>query len=105
MVPFGRAGRPVPPELRQQHQDLLRRIQGLRTRLQGGDPRFRMGEGGLGLPRAPKSLFILVFPGVSQCVIPVYPSFSWFQSTRSTWSGTCGSTRKLRGALAPRESG
>ncbi|NXB31038.1 C2D1A protein, partial [Eulacestoma nigropectus] len=42
MVPFGRAGRPVPPELRQQHQDLLRRIQGLRTRLQGGDPRFRM---------------------------------------------------------------
>ncbi|NXR55853.1 C2D1A protein, partial [Hippolais icterina] len=42
MVPFGRAGRPVPPELRQQHQDLLRRIQGLRTRLQGGDPHFRM---------------------------------------------------------------
>ncbi|XP_017584988.1 PREDICTED: coiled-coil and C2 domain-containing protein 1A [Corvus brachyrhynchos] len=41
MVPFGRAGCPVPPELRQQHQDLLRRIQGLRTRLQGGDPRFR----------------------------------------------------------------
>ncbi|NWS80832.1 C2D1A protein, partial [Toxostoma redivivum] len=41
MVPFGRAGRPVPPELRQQHQDLLRRIQGLRTRLQGGDPHFR----------------------------------------------------------------
>ncbi|KAM4754703.1 coiled-coil and C2 domain-containing protein 1A [Cyanocitta cristata] len=42
MVPFGRAGCPVPSELRQQHQDLLRRIQGLRTRLQGGDPRFRM---------------------------------------------------------------
>ncbi|NXQ64290.1 C2D1A protein, partial [Anthoscopus minutus] len=42
MVPFGRAGRPVPPELRQQHQDLLRRIQGLRARLQGGDPHFRM---------------------------------------------------------------
>ncbi|NWT59129.1 C2D1A protein, partial [Erythrocercus mccallii] len=42
MMPFGRAGRPVPPELRQQHQDLLRRIQGLRTRLQGGDPHFRM---------------------------------------------------------------
>ncbi|NWR00517.1 C2D1A protein, partial [Paradoxornis webbianus] len=41
MVPFGRAGRPVPPELRQQHQDLLRRIQGLRARLQGGDPHFR----------------------------------------------------------------
>lgn len=41
MVPFGRAGRPVPPELRQQHQELLRRIQGLRARLQGGDPRFR----------------------------------------------------------------
>ncbi|NXU96116.1 C2D1A protein, partial [Cettia cetti] len=41
MMPFGRAGRPVPPELRQQHQDLLRRIQGLRTRLQGGDPHFR----------------------------------------------------------------
>lgn len=42
MVPFSRAGRPVPPELRQQHQDLLRRIQGLRTRLQRGDPQFRM---------------------------------------------------------------
>ncbi|NXO45981.1 C2D1A protein, partial [Locustella ochotensis] len=42
MVPFGQAGRPVPPELRQQHQDLLQRIQGLRTRLQGGDPHFRM---------------------------------------------------------------
>ncbi|XP_053789061.1 coiled-coil and C2 domain-containing protein 1A isoform X2 [Vidua chalybeata] len=41
MVPLGRAGRPVPPELRQQHQDLLRRIQGLRARLQGGDPHFR----------------------------------------------------------------
>ncbi|CAN8179110.1 unnamed protein product [Coccothraustes coccothraustes] len=37
MVP----GRPVPPELRQQHQELLRRIQGLRARLQGGDPHFR----------------------------------------------------------------
>ncbi|NXX31721.1 C2D1A protein, partial [Nicator chloris] len=65
MVPFGRAGRPVPPELRQQHQDLLRRIQGLRTRLQGGDPHFRMGERGLGLPSAPKSWFVLGFPGVS----------------------------------------
>nr|XP_041567736.1 coiled-coil and C2 domain-containing protein 1A isoform X1 [Taeniopygia guttata]XP_041567737.1 coiled-coil and C2 domain-containing protein 1A isoform X1 [Taeniopygia guttata] len=41
MVPLGRAGRPVPPELRQQHQELQRRIQGLRARLQGGDPRFR----------------------------------------------------------------
>lgn len=50
MIPFGRAGRPVPPELRQQHQDLLRRIQGLRARLQAGDPHFRMGERGLGLP-------------------------------------------------------
>ncbi|XP_066426451.1 coiled-coil and C2 domain-containing protein 1A isoform X2 [Molothrus aeneus] len=37
MVPM----RPVPPELRQQHQELLRRIQGLRARLQGGDPQFR----------------------------------------------------------------
>ncbi|XP_062367754.1 coiled-coil and C2 domain-containing protein 1A isoform X2 [Cinclus cinclus] len=42
MVPLGRGGRSVPPELRQQHQDLLQRIQGLRTRLQGGDPHFRM---------------------------------------------------------------
>uniref|UniRef100_A0A674GMF3 DM14 domain-containing protein n=1 Tax=Taeniopygia guttata TaxID=59729 RepID=A0A674GMF3_TAEGU len=41
MVPLGRAGRPVPPELRQQHQELQRRIQGLRARLQGRDPRFR----------------------------------------------------------------
>ncbi|XP_041283127.1 coiled-coil and C2 domain-containing protein 1A-like, partial [Onychostruthus taczanowskii] len=41
MAPFGRAGRPVPPELRQQHQELQRRIQGLGARLQGGDPHFR----------------------------------------------------------------
>ncbi|RLV73084.1 hypothetical protein DV515_00017271, partial [Chloebia gouldiae] len=41
MAPLGRAGRPVPAELRQQHQDLQRRIQGLRARLQGGDPHFR----------------------------------------------------------------
>lgn len=78
MLPFSRAGRPVPPELRQQHQDLLRRIQGLRARLQGGDPHFRTGE-------TPKSSFISVFPGYPGVLSRFFP---FFQSTRSTCSDT-----------------
>lgn len=59
MGPFSRAGRPVPPELRQQHQELLRGIQGLRARLQGGDPHFRTGEP----PNPPLFWLFRVCPG------------------------------------------
>lgn len=68
MLPFSRAGRPVPPELRQQHQDLLRRIQGLRARLQGGDPHFRTGE-------TPEFLFISFFPGYPGVLSRFFPFF------------------------------
>ncbi|NXT39384.1 C2D1A protein, partial [Pelecanoides urinatrix] len=41
MLAHTQAQRPVPPELRQQHQDLVRRSQSLRSRLQRGGPPFR----------------------------------------------------------------
>lgn len=41
MLAYTQARRPVPPELREQHQDLLRRSQCLRSRLQQGGPPFR----------------------------------------------------------------
>ncbi|XP_077643781.1 coiled-coil and C2 domain-containing protein 1A [Lonchura striata] len=71
MVPLGRAGRPVPPELRQQHQDLQRRIQGLRARLQGGDPRFRTGESRGAALSPPNPPLARCFP---RRVIPVLPA-------------------------------
>ncbi|KAF1567068.1 Coiled-coil and C2 domain-containing protein 1A, partial [Eudyptes schlegeli] len=41
MLAYTQARRPVPPELREQHQDLVRRSQCLRSRLQQGGPPFR----------------------------------------------------------------
>ncbi|XP_071656719.1 coiled-coil and C2 domain-containing protein 1A isoform X2 [Patagioenas fasciata] len=41
MLQHTRARRPVPPELREQHQELVRRSQNLRGRLQSGDPPFQ----------------------------------------------------------------
>ncbi|XP_074990333.1 coiled-coil and C2 domain-containing protein 1A [Calonectris borealis] len=41
MLAYTQAQRPVPPELREQHQDLVRRSQCLRSRLQHGGPPFR----------------------------------------------------------------
>ncbi|GAB0201835.1 coiled-coil and C2 domain-containing protein 1B [Grus japonensis] len=41
MLTYAQAQRPVPPELRDQHQDVVRRSQNLRSRLQRGDPPFR----------------------------------------------------------------
>ncbi|XP_059689021.1 coiled-coil and C2 domain-containing protein 1A [Gavia stellata] len=41
MLAYTQAQRPVPPELREQHQDIARRSQCLRSRLQQGDPPFR----------------------------------------------------------------
>ncbi|KAM9214370.1 coiled-coil and C2 domain-containing protein 1A [Leptosomus discolor] len=41
MLAYTQAQRPVPPELREQHQDIARRSQCLRTRLQHGGPPFR----------------------------------------------------------------
>lgn len=41
MLGYTQAQRPVPPELREQHQDLVRRSQSLRSRLQHGGPPFR----------------------------------------------------------------
>lgn len=92
MVQLGRSGRPVPPELRQQHQDLLRRIQNLRARLQGGDPKFRTGEEWGVNPKNPpgvpqnSSMNFGVFWGFFSVVSRVFLTF--FKSTRSTWRGT-----------------
>lgn len=44
MLAYRQAQRPVPPELREQYQDIARRSQLLRSRLQHGDPPFRKGE-------------------------------------------------------------
>uniref|UniRef100_A0A663FB07 Coiled-coil and C2 domain-containing protein 1B n=1 Tax=Aquila chrysaetos chrysaetos TaxID=223781 RepID=A0A663FB07_AQUCH len=41
MLAYRQAQRPVPPELREQYQDIARRSQLLRSRLQHGDPPFR----------------------------------------------------------------
>ncbi|KAM6188608.1 coiled-coil and C2 domain-containing protein 1A isoform 2-T2 [Sarcoramphus papa] len=41
MLAYTQAQRPVPPELREQHQDIARCSQRLRSRLQHGDPLFR----------------------------------------------------------------
>ncbi|XP_064293317.1 coiled-coil and C2 domain-containing protein 1A isoform X3 [Phalacrocorax carbo] len=41
MLAYAQAQRPVPPELREQHQDIARRSQSLRSRLQHGGPPFR----------------------------------------------------------------
>ncbi|XP_069737631.1 LOW QUALITY PROTEIN: coiled-coil and C2 domain-containing protein 1A [Phaenicophaeus curvirostris] len=41
MLAYSQARRPLPPELREQHQELVRRSQSLRARLQSGDPQFR----------------------------------------------------------------
>ncbi|XP_074714031.1 coiled-coil and C2 domain-containing protein 1A isoform X2 [Strix uralensis] len=41
MLAYTQAQRPVPPELREQHQDIARRSQCLRSRLQHGGPPFR----------------------------------------------------------------
>ncbi|KAM9251616.1 coiled-coil and C2 domain-containing protein 1A [Cariama cristata] len=41
MMAYTQAQRPVPPELREQHQDVTRRSQCLRSRLQHGGPPFR----------------------------------------------------------------
>ncbi|XP_052655704.1 LOW QUALITY PROTEIN: coiled-coil and C2 domain-containing protein 1A [Harpia harpyja] len=41
MLAYRQAQRPVPPELREQYQDIARRSQILRSRLQHGDPPFR----------------------------------------------------------------
>ncbi|XP_074786230.1 coiled-coil and C2 domain-containing protein 1A isoform X2 [Athene noctua] len=41
MLAYTQAQRPIPPELREQHQDITRRSQCLRSRLQHGGPPFR----------------------------------------------------------------
>ncbi|XP_053907758.1 coiled-coil and C2 domain-containing protein 1A isoform X2 [Cuculus canorus] len=41
MLAYSQARRPIPAELRDQHQEVVRRSQSLRARLQSGDPPFR----------------------------------------------------------------